>query len=1127
MPPGQPFSGLQKRNVELPFAQGVDQKTDPLQLKPGSLSSLVNAQFNKAGRLDKRNGFGSVTTVSPAAGQQITAFNNGTSLIAYGPNSVQAYDQGANSWYTAGSYIPMSVNTEPVLRPNSDVRQGDIAFDPSTHRYCAVVQSWTGNAQYQVFDKANVAITPLTTITGTWARVNIVGTNFVITYHDGTNLRYIAIPIATPNSPGAPVLIQANCYSGTALSGSKALSGVSFATFEYGFSSNQYTIALLNNGTHGFETAYWQGDNNGDGTHVDVSVSMVTTVSTQNDIQAAINNTPSPPSSPQGSSTNNALYTNTAGTTTVASAAAAAFTGGSNPNHDVFVASDGNMYGVVTLSAGTLQVFKLTSDLVLTSVNIAAANASLVSITEDAGTGLLYVTWVTVDSLTIKCATYNHSLVQQTAPTTIVTQGLSTVGLVAGFPIMSLTSIASGGACRIVFQNRNWYKASQAGVTPPLYFLTASERTDLVQQVVVNANLTINTALAVLKRGVGLASKPVIFNGVGYVAVNYQSPLEPTNFLIDFSGNVLCKMGNQKSINTSENGCGWYLPKITSTNVPPDFTKAGLLIPHLIIDQLISVSKTPGTPFPTGIFSFAGLNFDILQFNLSTASHAEIANVMHLAGGFPWMYDGSSVVEHGFHVYPDVLLISSNGGTPGAAFTQFWYAVYEWMDAAGNIHKSAPSFPIEATIKNSGGNFTFFVPTLRLTAKIGVQICLYRWSQSQPTPYFVASVANNPTVDFVGITDTSGSSGSDSIIAGNRTLYTWGGELENISAPACIAMSMFRARLFVVSSEDQNQLFFTKQCIEGVPAEFADGFSLFIAPTISSTGPTGFVQALYPLDDKLIIFKQNAIYYIVGNGPDNTGQFDDFSDPIFITAAVGCSNLSSAVMIPDGVMFQSTKGIWILGRDLSTNYIGAPVEDYTNGHNVVSVDSIPTLNQVRFAMDNGNILVYDYFFKQWGVFILANGSTPQDTTIWNNLHTILDTSGNVFQETPGTYQDGGSLVAMSFTTSWYALQGIQGYQRAYWFTLLGTQSSAHQLNCTIDYDYGNTPSQVVGTITADGSVPEQWRVFLTQQKCQSFRVTLTEVPTVAGAGLTLSGLNLWIGGKFGQYPRLKPGASIS
>lgn len=161
------------------------------------------------------------------------------------------------------------------------------------------------------------------------------------------------------------------------------------------------------------------------------------------------------------------------------------------------------------------------------------------------------------------------------------------------------------------------------------------------------------------------------------------------------------------------------------------------------------------------------------------------------------------------------------------------------------------------------------------------------------------------------------------------------------------------------------------------------------------------------------------------------------------------------------------------------------------------------------------------------MFILANGATVQDSCIWNNLHTIMDTGGKVYQETPGAYLDGTSLVAMSFKTGWYALQGVQGYQRAYWFTILGSQLSAHQLNVSVNYDYNPSNTQTVGAVTADGSVPEQFRVFLTQQKCQSFQVSVTEVPTIAGAGLTFTGMNLWIGGKFGQYPRLKATQSTS
>lgn len=61
-------------------------------------------------------------------------------------------------------------------------------------------------------------------------------------------------------------------------------------------------------------------------------------------------------------------------------------------------------------------------------------------------------------------------------------------------------------------------------------------------------------------------------------------------------------------------------------------------------------------------------------------------------------------------------------------------------------------------------------------------------------------------------------------------------------------------------------------------------------------------------DDKLIIFKPDAIYYVTGQGPDNTGGNNNFSDPIFITSTVGSSNDRSLTFIPAGIMFQSDKG---------------------------------------------------------------------------------------------------------------------------------------------------------------------------------------------------------------------------
>jgi hypothetical protein len=299
------------------------------------------------------------------------------------------------------------------------------------------------------------------------------------------------------------------------------------------------------------------------------------------------------------------------------------------------------------------------------------------------------------------------------------------------------------------------------------------------------------------------------------------------------------------------------------------------------------------------------------------------------------------------------------------------------------------------------------------------------------------------------------------------------------------------------------------------------------------------------MDDKLVIFKQNVIYYITGRGPDNTGSNNDFSDPVFITSTVGCSNPQSVVFTPQGIMFQSNKGIWRLGRDLNTTYIGAPVEQF-NDVNVISAVLVPGTNQVRFNLADGSLLMYDYYYDQWGTF---SNSSAVSSTIFQGLHTYVDSFGRVKQETPGAYLDDATPVTISFTTSWWKVTNLQGFQRAYFMYLMGNYESPHTLDVTLSYDYDLSKQQQSqvrpvnstsiwgsdalwggSTPWGGGSNVEQMRVFFKQQKCQSIQITVQEnydpaqgIP--AGAGLTLSGINLVVGGKL-VHPKLPANQSV-
>ncbi len=74
--------------------------------------------------------------------------------------------------------------------------------------------------------------------------------------------------------------------------------------------------------------------------------------------------------------------------------------------------------------------------------------------------------------------------------------------------------------------------------------------------------------------------------------------------------------------------------------------------------------------------------------------------------------------------------------------------------------------------------------------------------------------------------------------------------------------------------------------------------------------------------------------------------------------------------------------------------------------------------------------------------------------------------------------------------------------------------SSHTLTINIYYDYDSSTIGQTLTITPGATDPEQWRIFLSQQKCQAFQISLQENAST-GAGFTMSGIDLVVGVKKG------------
>ena len=286
-----------------------------------------------------------------------------------------------------------------------------------------------------------------------------------------------------------------------------------------------------------------------------------------------------------------------------------------------------------------------------------------------------------------------------------------------------------------------------------------------------------------------------------------------------------------------------------------------------------------------------------------------------------------------------------------------------------------------------------------------------------------------------------------------------------------------------------------------------------------------------------MIFKGTSIFRLTGRGPDATGALDDYSGAILVTTDCGCSNPRSVVIIPDGLIFQSAKGIYLLTRAMEAKYIGADVEAFS-GNLVTGGALIPTTNQIRLTLadsSEGPLAVeYDYYAGQWSS--LTNVSAV-DATLWNDTFLYLRSSGVVLQETAGVFSDNGSYVRMRLMTSWLQFAQLAGFQRIYELEITGQFKSAHRLRIRAAYDFNPALIQEAyidpegGTAYGEGPFGDGvyggdfptyiWRFYPEWQKCTAIRFVIEDVQsgTTTGESLNLSGLSLEIGIKKGLQPR--------
>jgi len=829
------------------------------------------------------------------------------------------------------------------------------------------------------------------------------------------------------------------------------------------------------------------------------------------------------------------------------------------PNYDVTYSAPWSLILLATCNnTGTptngvqVQTFAAATPTVqYTTATIASVSARTVSVCFDPTYGgSVWVAWIT------SASTISYYVWSNTGLTASPLGGAGTLASATGATALTLiaapstaTNVANGFSFALCY-----YTVPDAQFIPYGIGTTNDNGRDQVKVVVVQAYNAISSATTLL-RGARLAGKgftqgplydiPFLYSPGSYIQA--QTPYVPvifsaassstvadpvsTLFVVQgITGQAVVRMWQGTSVGqwfNSTSSCG------TVPGMLPECTALGggsFLLAAGEVTQFSAPAIGSAAPVLYSLTSARAVTIDFADPTYGFQS-VESAGSALFSGGCPTQYDGgSTTVEHGFNYSPYRLDVTwrTVGGIL-AAGTYGYCAIYEWIDANGIVHWSGASTAVSVTTTGSTSSVSIGVPTLRMTSKTGVRVVLFRTLVNGTVYYRLTNTGgstasdallNVTSSDYVTYSDTTV---TDTVLASRAQLYTTGGTIENDPPPPMLCPVVHKRRVIGIDASNRNTLWYSKQVGEGTPVEFSLAFVLGVSPL------GGDCTALASLDDKLVAFKRDRIFMFTGQGPDATGGQNDWSDSIPVSGDVGCIAAKSIVVTPGGVMFRSSKGIYLLGRDLSVSYIGAPVEAF-NAQAVLSGTLCADVQQVRMQQA-AQTLVYDYGVQQWSVFSLPG--TGVDALVWDGAFTYATSTGVVSTEVAGQYHDPGSaFIPMSFLTSWISLAGLQGFQRVRRLLLAGAVSTISNVNISLATNYDPeaaylpvgggvvvVSSAQAATFAATRTQAGNWqeRIHVTRQKCEAIQIGFTETQngTTYDAYLDLSAISLEVGIKRG------------
>lgn len=634
------------------------------------------------------------------------------------------------------------------------------------------------------------------------------------------------------------------------------------------------------------------------------------------------------------------------------------------------------------------------------------------------------------------------------------------------------------------------------------------------------------TAAAVLtnqgqKVGFGLGSRPwVIMAGATaliHMLFTYTSSIAPTYLVMrstsigDVKGRTLTSTAGLMDTDTIETGTNARLYRPTRCGRLPMPQMSGEAA--TIAAYRMGANSSPGSPAREAV---------LVGFSPSVFAGRAVNVVDSLAipGGPVCGYDGkdtTALSAIGFHLSPEGIQNVALGG--GGSFpnnTNYRYAYcYAYVDLKGRFHVSAPSpeYSIN-TGASTAISLDFPIYKAAINSAHSYQILVFR-TDGNPQP-------GDPLFFRYSVSATSGTFAAQYLDLGNQLtpgeeLYTQNGDvLNNTPLPPMSFLWQWGNRMWGIFEENRKAFAFTKLIKDGYGLEYN---ATFFGIIDDEYGP---LYGGCSLGEQNVLFKENAVYLISGDGPDDTNN-GRFSEPRRLDGVPGCKEPNTIILTAAGVMYRGPdKNIWLLRFDGSSHFVGRRISDLTAGEGPYSAAVYDEVKQHVhfFNPSTAQTHVYDIQTDQW----YRHTGQAAISAIYTNGAVHYLTSSNIVQATAGVYTEAGATYQATIELAWLSLGEVQGYKRVWDIAILGRQLGSANLSAQMIADFGTkvatrSISLSVPPLLAEHFTRVNAKVPLSLQQNTSLRLGLSD-NSPDTAGWAIAALRLQCGFDSRRMPRL-------